>query len=186
MSVLAKVGDKIEFKTNYNTEAMFEFENKLKLKYEGKEDEIIKLIEAGDVTLPLSSTLIQGSQSLFGIKLNYNLEDIYNNSFSEQKGETQSIQVSGGAQTNQFYFKADMYEENKHFFISQYFRDNYNQFLEDLPLISSPINIKNRSLENKYWCCNARKQEHYSLYRPWRSRAKQCHCGSNPNIKYSR
>ncbi|NLN72727.1 MAG: cell surface protein SprA [Bacteroidales bacterium] len=142
MSVLAKVGDKIEFKTNYNTEAMFEFENKLKLKYEGKEDEIIKLIEAGDVTLPLSSTLIQGSQSLFGIKTQLQFGKTYITTvFSEQKGETQSIQVSGGAQTNQFYFKADMYEENKHFFISQYFRDNYNQFLEDLPLISSPINI---------------------------------------------
>lgn len=68
MSVMAKIGDKIEFTTNYNTEATFDFDNKLKLKYEGKEDEIIKLIEAGDVTLPLTSTLIQGSQSLFGIK----------------------------------------------------------------------------------------------------------------------
>jgi cell surface protein SprA len=68
MSVLAKIGDKIEFQTNYNTEASFEFENKLNLKYEGKEDEIIQLIEAGNVTLPLNSTLITGSQALFGIK----------------------------------------------------------------------------------------------------------------------
>jgi cell surface protein SprA len=66
MSVMAKIGDKIEFNTNYNTEATFDFENKLKLKYEGKEDEIIKLIEAGDITFPLTSTLITGSQSLFG------------------------------------------------------------------------------------------------------------------------
>ncbi len=142
MSVLAKVGDKIEFKTNYNTEATFEFENKLKLKYEGKEDDIIKLIEAGDVTLPLNSTLIQGSQSLFGIKTQLQFGKTYVTAvYSEQKGETQNISVSGGAQTNKFNFKADMYEENKHFFISQFFRDNYNAYLKDLPLVSSPINI---------------------------------------------
>jgi len=68
MNVIAKIGDKIEFKCNYNTEATFEFENKLKLKYEGKEDDIIQLIEGGDVNLPLNSTLIRGNESLFGIK----------------------------------------------------------------------------------------------------------------------
>ena len=68
MSVQAKIGDKIEFNTNYNTEATFDFENKLKLKYEGKEDEIIKLIEAGNISMPINSSLITGSQSLFGLK----------------------------------------------------------------------------------------------------------------------
>jgi len=62
MNVIAKIGDKIEFKTNYNTEATFDFENKLNLRYEGDEDEILQLLEAGDVSLPLSSTLITGSQ----------------------------------------------------------------------------------------------------------------------------
>ncbi len=142
MSVIAKIGDKIEFKTNYNTQATFEFENKLKLKYEGKEDEILKLIEAGDVTLPLNSTLIQGSQSLFGIKTTLQFgRTTITSVLSEQKGQSQNISVTGGAQTNQFNFKADQYEENKHFFISQYFYNNYNRFLADLPLISSPINI---------------------------------------------
>lgn len=142
MSVLAKIGDKIEFKTNYNTQATFEFENKLKLKYEGKEDEIIKLIEAGDVTLPLNSTLIQGSQSLFGIKTSLQFgKTTVTAVLSEQKGENQNISVTGGAQTNQFNFKADQYEENKHFFISQFFYENYNRYLANLPLISSPINI---------------------------------------------
>lgn len=142
MSVLAKIGDKIEFKTNYNTQATFEFENKLKLKYEGKEDEIIKLIEAGDVTLPLNSTLITGSQSLFGIKtaLQFGKTTI-TAVFSEQKGESQNISVTGGAQTNKFNFKADQYEENKHFFLSQFFYENYNRYLANLPLVSSPINI---------------------------------------------
>lgn len=142
MNVVAKIGDKIEFNTNYNTEATFDFENKLKLQYEGKEDEIIKLIEAGDVTLPLNSTLITGSQSLFGIKTKLQFGKLMVTSvFSQQKSESSSITVAGGAQTNTFEFSADEYEENKHFFLSQYFRDNYENFLARLPIISSPINI---------------------------------------------
>lgn len=142
MSVIAKIGDKIEFKTNYNTEATFEFENKLKLRYEGKEDEIIKLIEAGDVNLPLNSTLITGSQSLFGIKTKLQFgKTTVTAIFSEQESETQTITVQGGAQTSQFQIKADEYEENKHFFLSHFARNHYEEALSSLPLISSGINI---------------------------------------------
>lgn len=142
MSVIAKIGDKIEFKTNYNTESMFAFENKLKLRYEGKEDEILQLLEAGDVNLPLNSTLITGSQSLFGIKSKLKFgRTTVTAVFSEQKAETKNITVQGGAQTNTFNFKADQYEENKHFFLAQYFRDNYNNALSSLPIIGSNINI---------------------------------------------
>ncbi len=142
MSVVAKIGDKIEFKTNYNTESMFSFENKLKLRYEGKEDEILQLLEAGDVNLPLNTTLIQGSQSLFGIKTKLKFgRTTVTGVFSEQKAETKNITVQGGAETNTFKFKADQYEENKHFFISHYFRDTYNNALSSLPIVGSSINI---------------------------------------------
>jgi len=111
MSVIAKIGDKIEFKTNYNTEATFEFENKLKLKYEGKEDEILKLLEAGDVTLPLNSTLITGSQSLFGIKTKLQFgKTMVTGVFSQQKSESKTITVEGGAQKNTFKLNADQYD----------------------------------------------------------------------------
>jgi len=142
MSVIAKIGDKIEFRTNYNTEATFEFENKLKLKYEGKEDEIIKLIEAGDVTLPLNSTLITGSQSLFGIKTKLQFGKTGVTAvFSQQKSESQTINVEGGAETRPFSITVDQYEENRHFFMGQYFRNNYDVALSTLPIINSPINI---------------------------------------------
>ena len=142
MSVMAKIGDKIEFNTNYNTEATFDFENKLKLKYEGKEDEIIKLIEAGDVTFPLNSTLITGSQSLFGIKTQMQFgKATVTGIFSQQKSETSTITVQGGAQTTKYSVRALDYEENRHFFLSQYFVDNYDNALKELPLINSNINI---------------------------------------------
>jgi len=142
MNVAAKIGDKIEFQTNYNTEASFGFENKLKLKYEGKEDEIVKLIEAGDVTLPLNSTLITGSQSLFGIKTQLQFGKVtVTGVYSEQKSQTQNITVQGGAQTSKFSIKADEYEENRHYFLSQYFRDNYERSLSQLPIVQSNVNI---------------------------------------------
>ena len=142
MNVIAKVGDKISFNLNYNTESNFTFDNKMKLKYEGKEDDIIQLMEFGDVMLPLQSTLITGSQTLFGFKSALKFGKLTVTSvLSEQNSTTQSITVTGGAQTEDFYFKADEYEANKHFFIAQYFRDNYNNFMSTLPLVGSPIVI---------------------------------------------
>jgi len=142
MNVTAKIGDKIQLATNYNTEATFDFENKMKLAYEGKEDEIIKLIEAGDVTLPLNSTLITGSQSLFGLKTKLQFgKTTITSVFSQQKSKTSTINVAGGAQTSIFNLKADQYEENKHFFMAQFFRNRYNDAMKTLPIINSNINI---------------------------------------------
>ncbi len=142
MNVIAKIGDKIEFKTSYNTEATFDFENKLKLKYEGKEDDIIQLIEAGDVNMPLSSTLIRGSESLFGIKTKLRFgRTTVTAIYSQQKSETKNITVQGNAQTTPFSIRADEYEESRHFFIAQYFRDNYKKALSQLPIVSTNVNI---------------------------------------------
>ena len=142
MNVVAKIGDKIEFKTNYNTEATFDFENKLNLRYEGEEDEILQLLEAGDVSLPLNSTLITGSQSLFGIKSKMRFgKTTVTALYSEQESETSTITVEGGAQTNDFLLTALDYEENKHFFLSHYFKTRYDDALADLPIITSSVNI---------------------------------------------
>jgi cell surface protein SprA len=142
MNVVAKIGDKIEFKANYNTESSFDFENTLKLKYEGEEDEIIQLIEAGNVSLPLKSTLIRGSQSLFGVKTELKFgRTTITGIFSQQQSETQNIKVQGGAQTNRFKLTALDYEDNKHFFIAHPFRDNYEKAVRSLPIITSDITI---------------------------------------------
>ena len=142
MNVRAKVGEKIDFGINYNTEANFEFDNKMKLAYEGDEDEILQLVEAGDISFPLNTTLIQGPQTLFGIKTKWKFgKTTVTAVFSQQKSESKNITVEDGAQSQEFYIKADDYDENKHFFVSQYFRDHYNEALVNLPAINSPINI---------------------------------------------
>ncbi|MCL1787193.1 MAG: cell surface protein SprA, partial [Defluviitaleaceae bacterium] len=142
LSLMAKIGDKISFNLNYNTESNFDYDNKMKLKYEGKEDDILQLLEFGDVTLPLNSSLITGSQTLFGLKVGLQFGKLNVTAVaSETNSQKQTINVTGGAQTQDFYFCADEYEDNRHFFISQYFRDHYNQAMANLPLIASNIVI---------------------------------------------
>ena len=142
LNVTAKIGEAISFGLNYNTGATFSFENELKLKYEGKEDNIIQSIEAGNISFPLPTTLIQGSQTLFGVKTKLKFGKLLIDAvFSEQKSQSSSVTVEGGAQLRNFKFKADEYEENKHYFLSQYFYDNFNTAMASLPLINSNINI---------------------------------------------
>ncbi len=143
MNVTGSIGDKMQLGINYNTEAMFEFENRTKLEYSGKEDEIIKKIEAGDVTLPLSGTLITGSYSLFGLKTELQFGKLTMTTvFSQQKGESSVVEVKGGAQITDYEITADNYEANRHFFLSQQFRDNFDVALANLPVVSTGLNIE--------------------------------------------
>ncbi|MBO7460746.1 MAG: cell surface protein SprA [Bacteroidales bacterium] len=142
LSASAKIGEKIQFKMSYNTKTQFSFENKFTLKYEGDEDDILQLIEAGNVSMPLQSTLITGTQSLFGFKTKLKFGKTTVTAIaSYQDSETQNIAVSGGALTQSFELEAIDYEENRHFFLSQYFRDNYEAALATLPTVTSDINI---------------------------------------------
>ncbi len=142
LNVTGKIGDKLQLGTSYNTEASFDFENQMKLGYDGKEDEILKKIELGNVSMPLNSTLIQGSQSLFGIKTEMQFGKLRVQSvLSQQKSESKTIELSGGVQTKEVYIQADDYEDNRHFFLAQYFVGNYNQGLSNPPIVNSAVNI---------------------------------------------
>ncbi len=142
VDVDAQIGEKVRISSNYNTESTFDFENRIKLEYQGTEDDILQLVEAGDITLPLPGTLIRGNQGLFGIKTQWKFGNTtITNVFSQQQTETKTIEVSGGAQTSEFKVRADEYDKNRHFFLGQYFRDNYDEALSTLPTVSSNINI---------------------------------------------
>jgi cell surface protein SprA len=137
------IGDRLKLNFNYNTEATFDFETNLKLEYTGNEDDIIQKIEAGNVSLPLDGSLITGSQSLFGIKADLQFGKLQMTTiFSRQDAETKSIEIQGGGQSNVFDITSDQYDANRHFFLAQYFRENYDRHLSRLPLILSGINIK--------------------------------------------
>ena len=141
--VNATVGDRLGFDLNYNTESTFDFDSRqLKLGYDGKEDEIIKVLEAGNVSMNTSNSLIRGGAALFGIKTElqfgkFNVGAV----FSQQKAESNTVSARGKEQTTPFEIKADAYEENRHFFLAQYFRDNYDRAMRTLPRPTSGVKI---------------------------------------------
>lgn len=141
-NVVGNIGDKLKINFNYNTEAQFDFENQVKLEYTGSKDEIIKKIEAGLVNFPLNTTLISGSQALFGVKTQLQFGRLgISNVYSQQNSQAKEINITNGAQQNEFRLSTDNYEANKHYFLAQYFRNNYNRALSSLPIIQSNINI---------------------------------------------
>jgi len=142
INLTGSIGERMKLSTNYDTEATFDFDNQMKLNWAGKEDDIIKAVEIGNVSLPLNSGLINGGQSLFGLKTQLQFGRLKVTSiFTQQRGQTTETQVTGGAQVTRFNIQADNYDVNRHFFLSQYFADNYDRWLNNLPVISSPIII---------------------------------------------
>ncbi len=142
LNVVGNIGSKLKLKTSYNTEATFDFENQMNIGYTGNEDEILQKVEAGNVSLPLKGSLISGSQTLFGIKTEMKFGRLsVTTVLSQEKGEKKEITVQGGAQIQKFEKEASQYEENKHYFLSQYFRDTYENSLSTPPVISSRANI---------------------------------------------
>ncbi|CAG5086207.1 T9SS outer membrane translocon Sov/SprA [Parvicella tangerina] len=143
MNLTGKIGDFMKIGFNYNTEATFDFENQLKLNYAGDEDEIIEVLEAGNVSMPLNSSLIQGSQSLFGIKSKLRFGRLsVTTILSQDRGQKKEIEVSGGAQVQEFEIKVDNYEENRHFFVGYHFHDTYDQSMATLPVPASQVQIQ--------------------------------------------
>ena len=140
MNVIGSIGEKVRFNTAQNTQAVFNFENMMKLEHTGEEDEIIKKMELGNVNLPLRSGLIQGSQSLFGIKSEMQFGDLRVNAVvAQQRGQNQQIQVQGGAQNTRFSIPVDQYDMNRHFFLSNFFREQYNQAMATPPIVRSSV-----------------------------------------------
>jgi cell surface protein SprA len=142
MNVTGSIGEKMKVNVNYDTEATFAFENQVKLEFTGQEDDIIKKLEVGNVNLPLNSSLITGAQSLFGVKGQFQFGKLnVTGVFSEQRSQSSSINVQGGATTTEFEIWGDQYEANRHYFLAHYFRDNYEDFQFNAPLITSPVQI---------------------------------------------
>ena len=143
LNVNGKVGDKVNLNLNYNTDATFDFDQQnLKLKYEGKEDEIIKLVEAGNVSFPSNNSLVRGASNLFGLRTDMQFGKLkLQTVFSQKKSASKSVSSKGGVQLTPFEIDVADYEENRHFFLSQYFRSHYDQYMRTLPNLMSGVTI---------------------------------------------
>lgn len=143
LQVDANIGDKLKLPINYNTLATFDYENQLKLDYQGQDDEILKIFQAGNVNFSSKGTLIPGAQSLFGIKTQLQFGKLFITSvLANQRSTRQSLGLQGGSATQNFILRADEYEENRHFLLAQYFRSHYNEAMKQLPIINSAVQIQ--------------------------------------------
>ncbi len=151
LNVNANIGNKLRFPISYNTLANLDFTNQLKLDYTGNDDEIIKRIEAGNVSFASRSTLIPGAQSLFGLKTQLQFGKLFITALiANQKSQRQSVNLQGGAAAQRFEIKADEYEENRHFLVGQYFKNNYNKAMSTLPAVVTQVQI----LRMEVWVTN--------------------------------
>ena len=143
LQVDANIGDKLKLPINYNTLANFDYENQLKLDYQGQDDEILKLFQAGNVNFSSKGTLIPGAQSLFGIKTQLQFGKLFITTvLANQRSTRQSMGLQGGAATQKFSIRADEYEENRHFLMAQYFRNHYNEAMKQLPIVNTAVQIQ--------------------------------------------
>ncbi len=143
LNMQASVGSKVNFNMNYNTQSSFDFDSKkLKLAYTGEEDEIIKSLEAGNVSMNTSNSLINGGAALFGMKADLQFGKLRVNAlFAQQESESKTVNSRGGVQTKPFEKTVDKYDENRHFFLAHYFYDQYDGAMRTLPFVNTPVNI---------------------------------------------
>ncbi|MEC3905805.1 cell surface protein SprA [Tamlana sp. 2201CG12-4] len=138
LSLVGKVGTRLQVNANYDTQSTFDFQNLVKLEYTPTEDDIIQKIEVGNVSMPLNSSLITGAQSLFGVKAQLQFgKTTITGVFSEQKSQSNTVVAQGGGTLEEFDFFIREYDENRHFFLAHYFRDNYDDALKNYPFINN-------------------------------------------------
>ncbi|NCW87562.1 MAG: cell surface protein SprA, partial [Chitinophagia bacterium] len=147
----AQIGEKLKLPINYNTLANFNFDNQLKLDFKGKDDDIVKQFEAGNTSFASKGTLIPGAQSLFGVKTQLQFGKLFVTTvLANQRSQRQTMGVQGGTTAQRFTLKADEYDENRHFLLAQYFRNNYNAAMKKLPVVNSKVQI----LRVEVWVTN--------------------------------
>nr|WP_147678302.1 cell surface protein SprA [Algibacter pacificus] len=138
LSLLGKVGTRLQVNANYDTQSTFDFQNLIKLEYEPTEDDILQKIEIGNVSMPLNSSLITGAQSLFGVKAQLQFgKTTVTGVFSEQRSESNTVISQSGGTIQDFEFFVQDYDENRHFFLAQYFRDHYDEALKSYPYLNT-------------------------------------------------
>lgn len=139
INVSGTIGDKLNISADWNTERTFQYENQLKIKYTGYEDEIIQNIEAGNVSMQ-TSPLLGGAEALFGIKTQFKLGPFRLTAIaSQKKGETKEVSVSGGTTSQDYSIRAYDYSEN-HYFIDKVYADSvlFRQYYLNVPSITNP------------------------------------------------
>ena len=144
MNVVGKVGEKLAVTANFDNNNTFDFQNNLKIEYTGYEEDIIKKIELGNVSMSVPNSLIDGGQSLFGIKTELQFGKVFVTALaSRHQGTRQSVPLPNRSEDERQPIAGSDYDDDRHFFLAHYFRENFEEWLSELPNNNSPIEIKN-------------------------------------------
>jgi hypothetical protein len=160
----AKIGDKLNLTADWNTLRTFDFENLLKLKYSGHEDDIVQNVEAGNVTLQTPSQLISGSQALFGVKVGTQFGPFFLTTLaSQKKGETKRVTLTG-AQAGGIAKHVWEYSPN-HYFLDGVYRNFYNDYYGWKSTPQPPITARPyRVLECEVWVPTTDKSDKFARF----------------------
>lgn len=143
MNLVGKVGEKMDVNFNFDTKNTFQFEQAYNINYTAFEEDVIQAVELGNVSFPVQNSLITGAQNLFGVKTRLRFGKLWINAVaSNQRGTTETIRIKNGGQSQEFEIRADSYEENRHFFLAHFFRDNYERSLRNLPVVNSGVVVR--------------------------------------------
>ena len=146
LSVVGKIGTKLKVTTNFDNNNSFDFQNTMKIEYTGNKEDILKKMEIGNVSLPLNNSLISGAQNLFGVKAQMQFGKLFVTTLAAtQRGKQSTLVIpgntAGASQGKTFEIIASSYDENRNFFLSQFFRDHWESWLSTSPNISSGLNV---------------------------------------------
>ncbi|UZD24276.1 T9SS outer membrane translocon Sov/SprA [Algoriphagus halophytocola] len=142
MAVNGSLGEKVKIGANFDSNNSFDFQNQLKLEFDGFEEDIIQSIEIGNVSMPVQNRLIQGAQNLFGVKTQLQFGKLNVTAVaSTQRGRRDNLVIDANGQGRSFDIQASKYDENRHFFLGHFFRDNYEKWLRGLPQVLSGANV---------------------------------------------
>jgi len=142
INVSGTVGEKLNINADWNTQRVFEYENSLKIKYTGYDDEIVQSVEAGNVSLATPASFIGSSQALFGFKAAMQMGPLRLTTVaSQKKGQTNEFTVSGGSQAKEFELKAYQYSTN-HFFLDTLYRRQFSPYYDNfVPVINPNLQV---------------------------------------------
>ena len=144
VNLTGQIGTRLKLVFNYDTKASFDFDNQMKFDFAGEETDIVRKVDLGNVSLPLSNSLVQGGQNLFGAKVALQFGRLGVTAVGATvRGTADEVRIQNGAQSRQYELKASQYERDRHFFLTQFFRDRYDQALRSLPTVQSGIEIRN-------------------------------------------
>ena len=139
LNIEGTIGDKLFIRTDWDTERSFDWQNRLNIVYEGYEDEIIQSIELGNVSMSTGNSLIRGGSALFGIRSEAQFGPLtLSGIISQQEGDSQTQTISGGTTESDISLRPTDYQEDRHFFLDFFSRQEFEGAMAD-PVVSTRI-----------------------------------------------